>query len=172
MSTPTDHTAALKVLHAAQQHHVSMSAMADVKASFLLATSIITLALTGPQAVHDPKQGGLIALAVTSLLVGSLASRALMPRLLMLREPDRKPELNLLFCGHFAQLGEDDYVNRIKKALSDGDGAVDALARDVFQMGMILHQKKFRHLGYAYTVCFGGLIASAIAAIVPKFFMQ
>lgn len=168
MSTPSDSTAALSALHAAQQHHVGMSAMADVKASFLLSTAIITLAITGPQAVHDPHQYGLIALAVTSLLVGICAAQALMPRLLMLREPGDKPELNLLFCGHFAQLGEDDYVSRIKKSLATSEGAVDALARDVFQMGIILHQKKFRHLGHAYTVCLFGLVASAVAAVVSR----
>ena len=170
MSTPADPTAAIAVLHAAQQHHVNMSAMADVKASFLLMTSILTLAIIGPQAVHDPQQFGLIALALTSLLVGIFAAQALMPRLLMLREPDNKPELNLLFCGHFSQLGEDDYVARITKILDTGEGAVDALARDVFQMGMLLHQRKFRHLGHAYTVCFIGLIVSGVAAVVSRIF--
>ncbi len=170
MSTPADLTSALTVLKAAQQHHVNMSAMADVRASFLLMTSILTLAITGPQAVHDPHQFGLIALALTSLAVGILASLALMPRLLMLREPDNRPALNLLFCGHFAQLGEDDYVARVRKLLATSEDAVDALARDVFQMGILLHQKKFRHLGHAYTTCVIGLIISGIAAVSSKFF--
>src|SRR5262245_10880598 len=104
MSTPADPASALAVLQSAQQHHVSMSAMADVKASFLLMTSVITLAITGPQAVNDPQQFGIVALALTSLVVGICAALALMPRLLMLREADNNPELNLLFCGHFAQL--------------------------------------------------------------------
>lgn len=169
MSTPADTATALTVLQAAQRHHVNMSAMADVRASFLLAASLLTLAITGPQAVHDPDQYGLIALAITSLLAGILSAMALMPRLLMLREPDNRPALNLLFCGHFASLGEDDYVERIKKLLATGEGAVDALARDVFQMGILLHQKKFRHLGHAYTTCVIGLIASAVAAVVSKF---
>lgn len=169
MSTPTDSTAAIQVLRAAQQHHVSMSAMADVKASFLLAAGLITLAITGPQAVHDPHQFGLIALAVTSLLVAVMSGQALMPRLLMLREPDDKPELNLLFCGHFAQLGEDEYVAKLKDILSTSESAVDALARDVFQMGIILHQKKFRHLGRAYGICVTGLVITGIAAVVSRF---
>src|SRR5687767_5709149 len=88
---------ALSVLKAAQQHHVNMSAMADVKASFLLMTAILTLAYTAPQAVNDPKQFAMVALALTALLVGICAAQALMPRLLMLREADNNPELNLLF---------------------------------------------------------------------------
>jgi len=169
MSTPADITTALSVLRTAQQHHVNMSAMADVKASFLLMTSVLTLAITGPQAVHDPQQFGLIALALTALFTGLFATQALMPRLLMLREPNNKAELNLLFCGHFAQLGEDNYVARITKLLATGESAVDALARDVFQMGTLLHQKKFRLLGHAYTVCFIGLIVSGVAAVVSRF---
>jgi hypothetical protein len=76
--------------------------------------------------------------------------------------------LNLLFCGHFSRLGEDDYVAQIKKVLETGEGAVDALARDVFQMGMLLHQKKFRHLGHAYSAMFIGLIVSGIAAVFSR----
>ncbi len=76
MSPNPDCTASLAVLRAAQQHHVNMSAMADVRASFLLMTAILTLAITGPQAVHDPHQWGLIALAITSLIVGILSALA------------------------------------------------------------------------------------------------
>lgn len=169
MSAPTDHASAIAVLRTAQQHHVSMSAMADVKASFLLATSILTLAITGPQAVNDPHQYGLIALAVTALLAAVLSAQALMPRMLMLREANDKPELNLLFCGHFAQMGEDEYVAKIKDLVSTDEGAVDALARDVFQMGIILHEKKLWLLSRAYAVCFFGLIATAVAAVVSRF---
>lgn len=169
MSESTDVNAALTVLRAAQRHHFSMNAAADLKASLLLAAALIVLAITGPQAVHDPGQYGLIALALTSLLVAIMAVKTLMPRLLVLREPDDKMELNLLFCGHFAHLGEDEYVDKVKSMLATGEGAVEALARDVFQMGIILHQKKFRQLAHTYSVCTLGLVVSGLAAVVSRF---
>ena len=164
MSTPTATT--LQVIRAAQAHHLAIGAMADVKASFLLAASFITLAMIVPQAVHDVKQHTLLVLSVTALLSALFAIKALAPRLLVLRQGNRAPELNLLFCGHFADLDENDYVERLRTALSTDDGAFDTIARDLYQMGLILHHKKQKAVAIAYTVCVIGLIATASSAMI------
>lgn len=169
-SIGVDYPGAFEVLRAAHDHHVSMGALADVKASLLVLASLITLAIVGPQAVNDPKQYGIVALAVTSLLVAITALKALMPRLLTLRQRNYQPELNLLFCGHFAQLTENDYLTRLGKEFAKPSAALDALAKDVFQMGIILHQKKFRNLSHACSLCVFGLVVSAVAAVVSRFY--
>ena len=40
------------------------------------------------------------------------------------------------------------------------------MARDIYQGGMVLQNKKYRMLGYAYRVLLVGLIASAVAYVV------
>ena len=163
MSSPSSsNPSALQVLRTAQHHHVTMGAMADQKASFLLAGALVTLAVVLPQTLGEPKSWTLVMLALTALSVAVTSVLALTPRMLVLSESDSNPELNLLFCGHFTDLGEEEYVGKLRVALETDQAAQDALARDLFQMGLVLHQKKFRHLAAAYTVCIVGLIATAI----------
>ena len=160
----TDVSSALAVLQTAQRHHVSMTAMADQKASLLLAGSLLTVAVTvvGP---HRPVD---IALFGTALVTAVFAILAVMPRMLVLRGADRKKEVNLLFCGHFSEMQEDDYVAKMKDLLASPEGAVEALSRDLFQMGILVHQKKFRFLGHAYTVCVLGLLVTGLLALLGR----
>ncbi len=161
-SNSNDVTPALTVLQTAQRHHVSMTAMADQKASLLLAGSLLMMALT-LQGPHRPVG---VALFGTGLGTAVFAIMAMMPRMLVLRSKDRKKEVNLLFCGHFAEMQEEDYVAKMKDLLASPEGAMEALTRDLFQMGLLVHQKKFRFLGYAYTFCMLGLLLTgALAAL-------
>ena len=81
---------------------------------------------------------------------------------------DRKKEVNLLFCGHFSEMQEEDYVAKVKELLASPEGAVEALTRDLYQMGVLVHQKKFRFLGNAYTVCALGLLLTALLALLGR----
>ena len=166
MSTPASTNTTLQVLRSAQSHHLAIGAMADVKASFLLAASLLTLAMVVPQAVHDAKQHTLLALSLTAFVVAIFAIKALTPRLLILRQRNSGPELNLLFCGHFAALPENDYVEKLLAAINTEEGAIDVLARDLYQMGLILHEKKQRAVATAYSVCVIGLVITAVVALV------
>jgi Family of unknown function (DUF5706) len=144
---------ALLVLRTAHQHHSSMGAMADVKASFLLAASLLVFAL----AISGGKTMPLGVLTVAALATAIAATLALTPRVLVMREGADQAEVNLLFCGHFSEMDEAQYVTRLRDLLGSEQSAQDALARDLYQTGLILHQKKFRHLATAYTVALLGL---------------
>jgi uncharacterized integral membrane protein len=166
MSQPSspDVSPALAAIQTAQRHHVSMTAMADQKASILLAASLITMALT-LAAEHRPAT---VALFATGLGSAVFAVMAMMPRMLVLRNADAKTEVNLLFCGHFSDMAEEDYVEKLKALLATPESTLDALSRDLFQMGLLVHQKKFRFLGYAYTVCLLGLLVTALLALLGR----
>jgi len=153
---------ALQVLRTAHQHHVSMGAMADLKGSLLLASSLVVFALALSHAPAWP----FLVLAASALAVAITSVLALTPRMLVMREAGDKPEVNLLFCGHFTDLSEEKYVAQLRDLLGSDQSSQDALARDLYQMGLILHQKKFRHLATAYTVALLGLGISAAAWIV------
>ncbi len=165
MSAPSN-SAALQAIRAAQHHHVTLAAVADVKASIMLAAAFITLALILPHALTQPMPYAVIALAATALLTTINAVLALTPRLLMLKNSDDQPNMNLLFCGHFANLDEAQYVEQLRAALSNEQAAQDAMARDLYQMGYILNQKKLRHLATAYTVSVIGLVITAVTWVL------
>ena len=166
MSQPSssDPSPAFAAIELSQRQHVSMTAMADQKASILLAASLVTMAVT-LAATHRPT---MVALFATALGTAVFAILAMMPRMLILRGSDSKKEVNLLFCGHFSEMQEDDYVAKIKETLSTEAGALDAMARDLFQTGLLVHQKKFRFLGYAYTVCLLGLLVTGLLAVLGR----
>lgn len=166
VSIGVDHPAALEVMRAAHDCQVRIGAMADMKASFLLVSSLIVLAIVGPHAVQNLKEYGLMALAVTSIIVVIFALKTLRPRLLTLRQRNLQPELNLLFCGHFAHMTESDYLTRLRKEFATPASALDTLAKDVFQMGIILHKKKLPCLNHTCIVLYYGLLLSAIATVV------
>lgn len=139
-----------------------MGAMADLKASLLLASSLVVFVVALGHAPAWP----FMVLAASALAVSITSVLALTPRMLVMRETGDKAEINLLFCGHFTDLDEEQYVTRLRDLLVSEQSAQDALSRDLYQMGMILHQKKFRHLATAYTVALLGLGISAAAWIV------
>jgi len=176
----------LQALRTAHSHHLVLTAMADLKASLLFGASLITLALSlgpallelsilpvqleaGESVRHAAHEFGFVALSLTALLVAFFSLRALTPRLLMLTQEDSKPEVNLLFCGHFSVLGENAYLAKLRQELATEEAAFDMLARDLYQMGLVLHQMKLRAVAMAITVATFGLIVTAVAAVVPLF---
>jgi hypothetical protein len=163
-SKTNDASPAIAVLQTAQHHHVSMTAMADQKASLLLAAALLTAALS----LAAPHRPVAVALFATGLGTAFFAILAMMPRMLVLRDAERNKEVNLLFCGHFSDMQEDDYVAKVKALLVSPEDAVEALSRDLFQMGILVHQKKFRFLGHAYTVCVLGLMLTAALAFLGR----
>ena len=157
-------SSALLAVRAAQNHHLMLTAMADQKASLLLVGALLTLPLSLGPALHDsrPIAYPFMALAVTALLVAILTLRALTPRLLILTRDDESPEVNLLFCGHFSEIPENEYVQKLREQLGSEDAAFDALARDLYQMGLVLHQTKLRALALALVAAVAGLIATLV----------
>ena len=168
-SKPSEVSHSIEALKAAQNHHVSMTAMADQKASLLLGASLIALAVVLSRVGHSAVHYSRYALALTALGTALFATLALMPRMLVLRDSKSNREVNLLFCGHFSSLNEEEYVERMRQTIGTPGGAVEALTRDLFQMGLLVHQKKFRFLGYAYTFLLLGLLVTGAAAGVDFF---
>ena len=94
------------ILRTAQQHHVQLSQMADLKANIIITVSSIVLTMTLAR-VDDPAlRLSAITLVVFTTLALLLAILAVLPkyRPLRLRTEELPPHFNLLFFGHFAEL--------------------------------------------------------------------
>ncbi len=160
-------TALIYMLQATQQHHVQISAMADVKASILItATSLI---LTAAVTLAD---GGLRP-GVVALMIGSFASLvgAFLAVLPAAHDPAKLPapgssRFNLLFFGHFIQLPTEDYVARVLDLADDPTDVFATQARDIHELGSYLQQGKFRYLRFGYLSFLAGIVAALIAELV------
>ena len=154
---------AVQIIRTMQSTHVSLSQMADQKASILMGATFVIFTITIGQG-----RGGagaplpLLILGGCAFFAAVLAVLAIIPATRAAAAP---PRLNLLFFGSFRHLPEEEYVERVMDMLATDESAYRAMARDIYQNGMILDRKKYRLLGLAYRVFLVGLTASFLAFV-------
>jgi len=149
--------------HAARQtilNNLTLSQMADQKASILMGATFLVFTL----AIGQASKGGRAALPL--LVMGSFAFVAaafavsvVMPSIRTRPQPGVTG--NLMFFGVISQIAEDEYVERMLDNLADDEAMFRMMMRDVWQNGQVLQHKKYRLLGYAYRSFLAGLVASA-----------
>jgi hypothetical protein len=158
-----------QLLRQTRAHHVSLSAMADMKANILLTVAAVLMTLT-LQHVRDPDlRWSAIVLTGACLLTLGFAVYAVMPKLGVRRArtaPKRPPTFNVLFFGDFVNLEYEAFVREMEGVLASPEAAYEAQVREVYGMGHYLARKKFRFLRYAYLALLLGLASSALILLV------
>ena len=155
------HANAIHLLRTMQQHHVTLSAMADQKASIIIGVNSVVFALVVKEATTNP---ALLVLAASSGLAAVLCMLAVLPKLGGGNGPAAPP--NLLFFVGFTQLSEADWIDWLERTNADDHAIQVAMARDVYQLGQVLAQKKYKYLGLGYRVIIGGLIATFVVFLL------
>lgn len=154
-SPAPSHVNAIHLLRTMQQHHVTLSAMADQKASIIIGVNSVIFALVVKEAATNP---ALLVLAASSGLAAVLCMLAVLPKLGGGKGP--QPQPNLLFFAGFTQMSETDWIDWLERTNADDHAIQQAMARDVYQLGQVLAQKKYKYLGWGYRVFIGGLITT------------
>ncbi|WP_310476613.1 Pycsar system effector family protein [Sandarakinorhabdus sp.] len=149
------HANAIHLIRTMQQHHVTLSAMADQKASIIIGVNSVIFALVVKEAATNP---ALLVLAASSGLAAVLCMLAVLPALGNTKAPQQPP--NLLFFAGFTRLSEADWINWLEHVNADDHAIQQAMARDVYQLGQVLANKKYKYLGWGYRVFIGGLITT------------
>jgi hypothetical protein len=148
------------LLRTAQQHHVSLSVMADTKASILITVSSIVMTIALSRMGEPAIRSALLTLAAACLVSLVLAIVAVLPQF-----GKRAGSRNLLFFGHFAEMTEDEYMKAIEGILESDERVYETLVRDLYALGTYLHRKKYRFLRYAYISLLTGFIVAALVEI-------
>lgn len=153
---------AIHLVRTTQTVHVSLSQMADQKASILMGATFVIFTITIGQS-----RGGQSAPLPLLILGGFAFIAAVLAVLAILPATHYKavPANNLLFFGSFTKLGEQEYVERVLDQLATDEGIYRTMAQDIYQNGVVLERKKYRYLGYAYRVFLVGLTLSLIAFV-------
>ena len=73
-----------------------------------------------------------------------------------------------MFFGHFADRDEEEWVREVLTQLQGDEEVFRTMLHDIYQNGQVLHQRKYRYLGYAYRVFVVGLFVT-LAAFVVEF---
>lgn len=150
------HANAIHLIRTMQQHHVTLSAMADQKASIIIGVNSVIFALVVKEAAHN---AALLVLAATSGLAAVLCMLAVLPALGSAGKGPQPPP-NLLFFGGFTRMSEADWIDWLEHTNSDDHAIQRAMAHDVYQLGQVLANKKYKYLGWGYRVFIVGLIAT------------
>lgn len=144
---------AVHLVRTTQQINVQLSQMADQKASILMGATFVVFTIAVGQASRQGVSIALLVLIGFAFLSAMLAVFAIMPAV----RPKPDTARNVLFFGWFSQISEEDYVEAVLKELEDDETVYRTMLRDVYQNGLILQNKKYRYLGYAYRVFLVGL---------------
>lgn len=154
---------AAHMMRTAQLAQLQLSAMADTKASILMGATLVIFTFTIGQARAGGAPLPLLILGMASFLAAIFAVLAVVP---VTRRRKAGGEPNLLFFGVFTQMREEEFIDEVTRRLHSDDSIYRTMARDIHQQGMVLQNKKYRMLGYAYRVFLVGLIASCAAYLI------
>lgn len=157
---------AIHLVRTAQTLNLSLSQMADSKASLLMGATFVVFTITMGQA----KNGHLpIALLVLAAFAFASAMCAVMAVLPSIGRPSRSSQINVrpnrLFFGTFTAMDEDEWTESILADLRADETVFRTMLHDMYQNGQILQHKKYRYLGYAYRLFMAGLTLTVIVFI-------
>ncbi len=153
-----------QILRTAQQHHVQLSAMADLKANIIITVSSIVMTLTLGR-LNDPDlRDSAIILLVFTMLALLLAILAVLPKYRPLRIGDGPlpAQFNLLFFGHFAELGRERFLQELAARMRADGTVYDTMARDLYSLGHYLAHFKYRFLRWAYLFFLAGFLLASL----------
>ena len=154
------------ILRTAQQHHVQLSAMADVKANIIITVSSIVLTLSFGNMNDKDLRTSAITLTVFTMAALLLAILAVLPKYRPLRlkgDAPLPPQFNLLFFGHFAELTRERFVAEVaKKMTTQGSTIYETMARDLYSLGYYLAHFKYRYLRLSYLFFLAGFVIATL----------
>ncbi len=144
------------LIRTAQINTLTMSQMADQKASILIGATFVVFSLAVTRLIGSEITWSTLSLAFTAFLSSLCAVLAVIP--VRGRVPEDKKHFNALFFGHFANLAEDEWADALLEEFETDETLFRIMLRDIYQNGQVLHRRKYRFLSYAYRIFLGGLL--------------
>ena len=153
------------LLALANSTNITLSQMADTKASILMGASFVVFSMSIGDLAEGKASLPLLVLTMFSFVATVLGVLTVRPnRLRKVDVPAAKA--NILFFGSYVNTPREAYVEEVIKVLSSEEETYRRLARDLWDHGAVLRDDKFRWLYWSFTLFLVGMVATAIAVIV------
>lgn len=158
-------------LRTAHQHQSQLLTLADQKANILVGilAVILTIIFTKSEFLTNVSDLSIIPIAffilfeVTALL---LALLVIMPKTMGQLNTTRIENIpNPFFFGFFTNFQEDEYLEYLSDRLNDDKSARNFLAKDIYQIGLVL-RKKYILLKYTYILAFAGVLLLSTSTVI------
>jgi hypothetical protein len=157
---------AIHLVRTATTANLTLSQMADQKASILMGANFVVFTVAVGQAGRGGVPPALLVLACAAFLSALCAVVAVLPAI---RPGKVAPGgENILFFGVFSQMSEEEFTDRALEALASDETVMRAMLRDIHQNGMVLQRKKYRFLGLAYRVFLIGLTLTLVTFLIDN----
>lgn len=151
------------LLRTTQQHHVSLSMMADQKANIVIAASSILLTFSFANFKQQNLFWGFLALFVFSFFSLIAAIMAVNPRFRANRKVKIDPKnFNPLFFGHFTTLSLNEYNKVMEKVMKNDKETYETQVKDIYQIGSVLKNRKYKYLSASYRFFLIGVVTAAL----------
>jgi hypothetical protein len=157
---------AIHTLRTAETMTLTLSQMADQKASILMGATFVVFSICVSRAFGGHLPWSLAILAVFAFLSSLLAVIAVLPTVAPARPQQGEP--NLLFFGHFTAMDEEEWTSALLDRCASDEALFRTMLHDLYQNGRVLQRRKYRFLGYAYRTFVSGLVVT-LAAFVVEF---
>jgi hypothetical protein len=154
---------AIHLVRTSQQINLSLSQMADSKASILMGATFVVFTIAVGQAKNGAMPWSLGVLAFFAFVSAMCAVFTVLPSISgpkAARLNDGKP--NKLFFGYFTHMDEGEWTESILTDLRADETIFRTMLHDIYQNGQVLQRKKYRYLSYAYRSFMLGLCLTAI----------
>lgn len=163
------------------QNHLKLSDIADTKANILLSVNaiIISLILSNLISKLDASSNKhliipsliLTIFSVVSIIFAILSTRPNITSGKFSEEEVTSRKVNILFFGNFHKMPFEQFKWAIGETIQDKKLIYDAMTKDLYYLGVVLHQK-YKLLRITYNIFMAGIIISVIAFIIAFAFLK
>jgi hypothetical protein len=166
MKTKNADRAADNLLRIVENNHFRLSDMADNKAHLMVVVCSLMLSLLVPRFYDPLVRHPVIIMSIACVISILCALYSAMPtyhRRQIGKPRIKNPNFNILFFGNFTQLSYEEFEKEMEQVINDRDLVYESLIRDLYGLGEVLNDKKYRFVRLSYLFFMGGLLASGIA---------
>ena len=155
---------AIHMIRTAQINTLTLSQMADQKASILMGATFLVFSLSISRSLTGEMPNSLVLLALFSFLSSVCAVIAVVPSI---GKPGAARAAgnstpNRLFFGHFTAIEESAWVESLLDDMTLDEAVLRTMMHDLYQNGCVLQRRKYRFLALAYRIFIVGLFVTLL----------
>jgi hypothetical protein len=148
-------------------NHFRLSQMADNKAHIMITICAGIIGFTLRQLFDPQLMYATAVLNMSCLIALFFAVYSTMPKLGIQQKPDpTDPGFNVIFFSNFVHMTYEDFEREMEVVIRDQRKIHQSMLKDLYSLGKVLDEKKYRFLRYCYQTFLAGLVLSAIVFVI------
>jgi len=155
--------------------HLQLSAMADSKANMMITVCALIMTLSLGSLGDPILKWPVVAMGLTCVAAILFAVFATMPKLpprISGTVDPRAPNFNLIFFGYFSQLDFQTFSREMEQVVNSRPLVYESLAKDLYDLGKVLSDRKYKYIRISYQIFMVGLVASMMTLIYFLLFTE